>query len=98
MIHSFAPDTHHCSGPDEAQVARAKALTDDLLIVVRQEHAKVKVIVQQQQMELHHAQAQFAAYSVLGVCIIHSFRLALKSPFKSTTRSTRFLGLRLCLR
>jgi hypothetical protein len=59
-------DTLH-SGPEEAQVARAKVLTDDLLIVVRQEHAKVKVIVQQQQMELHQAQAQFAAYSVLGV-------------------------------
>ncbi|KAF5383022.1 hypothetical protein D9615_005082 [Tricholomella constricta] len=56
----------HITGPEEAQVARAKVLTDDLLLVVRQEHAKVMVIVQQQQMELHHAQAQYAAYSQMG--------------------------------
>ncbi|KAG5637122.1 hypothetical protein H0H81_005715 [Sphagnurus paluster] len=54
------------SGPEEGQVARAKVLTDDLLLVVRQEHAKVNVLVQQQQMELHHAQAQYAAYSAMG--------------------------------
>ncbi|TFK41531.1 hypothetical protein BDQ12DRAFT_733052 [Crucibulum laeve] len=54
----------HITGPEEGQVARAKALTDDLLLVVRQEHAKVAVQVQQQQMELHQAQAQFAAYSM----------------------------------
>ncbi|KAF8067716.1 hypothetical protein FPV67DRAFT_1416494 [Lyophyllum atratum] len=54
----------HITGPEEAQVARAKVLTDDLLLVVRQEHAKVAVVVQQQQMELHHAQAQYAAYSM----------------------------------
>lgn len=47
-------------------------LTDDLLEVVRQEHAKVKVLVQQQQMELHHAQAQYAAYSAMGVSILRS--------------------------
>ncbi|TFY80178.1 hypothetical protein EWM64_g3830, partial [Hericium alpestre] len=50
-------------GPDEGQVARAKVLTEDLLEVVRNEHAKVKVVVHQQQMELHQAQAQYAAYS-----------------------------------
>ncbi|KAF9456326.1 hypothetical protein BDZ94DRAFT_1177953 [Collybia nuda] len=62
----------HITGPEEAQVARAKVLTDDLLVVVRQEHAKVKVLVQQQQMELHHAQAQYAAYSAMGVCSCRS--------------------------
>ena len=30
---------------------RAKALTEDLLVVVREEHAKVKAILAQQQME-----------------------------------------------
>ncbi|KAF9480976.1 hypothetical protein BDN70DRAFT_876994 [Pholiota conissans] len=53
----------HITGPEEGQVARAKVLTEDLLLVVRQEHAKVQVLVQQQQMELHQAQAQYAAYS-----------------------------------
>ncbi|KAF5318677.1 hypothetical protein D9619_010918 [Psilocybe cf. subviscida] len=56
----------HITGPDEGQVARAKLLTEDLLLVVRQEHAKVQVLVQQQQMELHHAQAQYAAYGTMG--------------------------------
>ncbi|PPQ89270.1 hypothetical protein CVT25_001354 [Psilocybe cyanescens] len=56
----------HITGPDEGQVARAKVLTEDLLLVVRQEHAKVQVLVQQQQMELHQAQAQYAAYSAMG--------------------------------
>ncbi|GLB39051.1 putative K homology RNA-binding domain containing protein [Lyophyllum shimeji] len=56
----------HITGPEEGQVARAKVLTEDLLLVVRQEHAKVQTIVQQQQMELHRAQAQYAAYSALG--------------------------------
>lgn len=51
------------SGPDEGQVARAKVLTDDLLEVVRSEHAKMQLIVQQQQMELHQAQMQYAAYA-----------------------------------
>ena len=55
------------SGPEEGQVARAKVLTDDLLVVVRQEHAKVQAQLQQQQMELHQAQAQYAAYSAMGV-------------------------------
>jgi len=58
----------HISGPDEQQVARAKALTEDLLEVVRAEHAKVKTVVHQQQMELHQAQLQYAAYSAY-VCI-----------------------------
>lgn len=49
-------------------MARAKVLTEDLLLVVRQEHAKVATIVQQQQMELHQAQAQYAAYSAMAVC------------------------------
>ncbi|THH15244.1 hypothetical protein EW146_g5203 [Bondarzewia mesenterica] len=56
----------HITGPDDGQVARAKVLTEDLLEVVRSEHAKVKVIVQQQQMELHQAQAQYAAYSAFA--------------------------------
>ncbi|KAH9926778.1 uncharacterized protein B0H18DRAFT_954660 [Fomitopsis serialis] len=53
----------HVTGPDEGQVQRAKVLTEDLLEVVREEHAKVKTVVQQQQMELHQAQLQYAAYS-----------------------------------
>lgn len=61
------------SGPDEGQVQRAKVLTEDLLEVVRQEHAKVKTVVQQQQMELHQAQIQYAAYSAYAVCMLHSF-------------------------
>ncbi|KAH9939843.1 eukaryotic type KH-domain type I [Amylocystis lapponica] len=63
----------HVTGPDEGQVARAKVLTEDLLEVVRGEHAKVKAIVQQQQMELHQAQIQYAAYSAYAVCMLHSF-------------------------
>lgn len=55
------------SGPDEGQVARAKVLTEDLLLVVRQEHAKMQTVLQQQQMELHQAQAQYAAYSAMSV-------------------------------
>lgn len=53
----------HITGPDEGQVSRAKVLTEDLLEVVRSEHAKMAVLVQQQQMELHQAQMQYAAYS-----------------------------------
>ncbi|KAI0747010.1 hypothetical protein C8Q80DRAFT_1178811 [Daedaleopsis nitida] len=56
----------HVTGPDEQQVQRAKALTEDLLEVVREEHAKVKVMLQQQQMELHQAQVQYAAYNTYG--------------------------------
>ncbi|KAJ8463921.1 hypothetical protein ONZ45_g17416 [Pleurotus djamor] len=53
----------HITGPDEGQVARAKVLTEDLLQVVRAEHAKTAAIVSQQQMELHQAQAQYAQYT-----------------------------------
>ncbi|KAG5637851.1 hypothetical protein H0H81_002988 [Sphagnurus paluster] len=56
----------HITGPEEGQVARAKVLTEDLLIVVRSEHAKMQAIVHQQQMELHQAQAQYAAYSAMA--------------------------------
>ncbi|KAL0574025.1 hypothetical protein V5O48_001172 [Marasmius crinis-equi] len=55
----------HITGPEEGQVARAKVLTEDLLLVVRSEHAKMATVVQQQQMELHQAQAQYAAYSAM---------------------------------
>ncbi|GJJ10534.1 hypothetical protein Clacol_004761 [Clathrus columnatus] len=50
----------HITGPDELQLARAKNLTEDLLEVVRVEHAKAKVLMQQQQLELHQAQMQYA--------------------------------------
>ncbi|KAF9071569.1 hypothetical protein BDP27DRAFT_1218957 [Rhodocollybia butyracea] len=53
----------HITGPEESQVARAKVLTDDLLLVVRAEHAKMQAVVQAQQMELHQAQQQYAAYA-----------------------------------
>jgi hypothetical protein len=59
------------SGPEEGQVARAKALTDDLLEVVRGEYAKVKTMLHQQQMELHQAQMQYASYGMMGVRIIN---------------------------
>ncbi|KAI0073633.1 hypothetical protein K474DRAFT_1603013 [Panus rudis PR-1116 ss-1] len=61
----------HVTGPDETMVARAKALTEDLLEVVRAEHAKMKLLLEQQQMELHQAQLQYAAYSAYAVCITH---------------------------
>lgn len=66
------------SGPEEGQVARAKALTDDLLEVVRGEYAKVKAIVHQQQMELHQAQMQYASYGMMGVCAFSIWR---SSPY-----------------
>lgn len=53
-------------GPDEGQVEKAKVLTEDLLLVVRQEHAKMQCFLNQQQMELHQAQAQYAAYSAMA--------------------------------
>ncbi|KAI0317328.1 hypothetical protein OF83DRAFT_1058867, partial [Amylostereum chailletii] len=62
----------HITGPEEGQVARAKVLTEDLLEVVRQEHAKVATMLQRQQMELHQAQIQYAAYSAMAVCMLHS--------------------------
>jgi hypothetical protein len=55
------------SGPDEGQVARAKELTEDLLLVVRQEHAKSRQAMMEQQMQLQQAQAQYAAYSAYNV-------------------------------
>ncbi|TFK71439.1 hypothetical protein BDN72DRAFT_458864 [Pluteus cervinus] len=57
----------HITGPDEGQVARAKVLTEDLLSVVRVEHAKMATVLHQQQMELHQAQAQYAAYNAMAV-------------------------------
>ncbi len=54
------------SGPEEGQVQRAKVLTEDLLLVVREEHAKMVAFLQHQQMELHQAQAQYAAYSAIA--------------------------------
>ena len=42
-------------------------LTEDLLQVVRSEHAKMQTVLHQQQMELHQAQAQYAAYSAMAV-------------------------------
>jgi len=56
----------HITGPEEGQVARAKALTDDLLEVVRGEYAKVKAMLHQQQMELHQAQMQYASYGMMA--------------------------------
>ena len=52
---------------------RAKVLTEDLLEVVQAEHAKVKTMLAQQQMELHQAQVQYAAYSAYAVCTDSSF-------------------------
>ncbi|KAG2364660.1 hypothetical protein BDR07DRAFT_1354774 [Suillus spraguei] len=56
----------HITGPDENQVARAKVLTEDLLEVVRSEHAKAQSAMMQQQMELHQAQMQFSQYPMGG--------------------------------
>ncbi|KAH7890973.1 hypothetical protein F5I97DRAFT_1840394 [Phlebopus sp. FC_14] len=56
----------HITGPDEGQVARAKVLTEDLLEVVRTEHAKAQAALLQQQMELHQAQMQYAQYSTMA--------------------------------
>lgn len=67
---------YYSSGPDELQLARAKNLTEDLLEVVRSEHAKSRSLLQQQQLELHQAQMQYAAYSTYGVSqshVIHNF-------------------------
>ncbi|KAH7921209.1 eukaryotic type KH-domain (KH-domain type I) [Leucogyrophana mollusca] len=56
----------HITGPEEGQVARAKVLTEDLLEVVRAEHAKAQSVATQQQMELHQAQMQYAQYSAMA--------------------------------
>lgn len=65
----------HYRSPEEGQVARAKVLTEDLLQVVRSEHAKMQTILHQQQMELHQAQAQYAAYSAMAVGSFFFFHL-----------------------
>ncbi|KAF7289497.1 KH-domain-containing protein [Mycena chlorophos] len=56
----------HITGPEEQQVARAKVLTEDLLSVVRSEHAKVAMALQHEQMELRNAQMQYAHYGALA--------------------------------
>ncbi|KAG9003091.1 hypothetical protein FRB90_011245 [Tulasnella sp. 427] len=55
----------HITGPEEHQIDRAKILTDDLLEVVRAEHAKAKAALYQQQMGLHQAQ-MYGAYGAYG--------------------------------
>ena len=72
---------------------RAKVLTEDLLEVVRQEHAKVKAILAQQQMELHQAQVQYAAYSAYSVCILHSCSSSSVSSRTSQSHLQLNLGL-----
>ncbi len=66
---NYPPLIFFSSGPEEGQVARAKVLTEDLLLVVRQEHTKMQTVIHHQQMELHQAQAQYAAYSAMAVGI-----------------------------
>ncbi|KAF7317881.1 KH-domain-containing protein [Mycena kentingensis (nom. inval.)] len=56
----------HITGPEDQQVARAKVLTEDLLSVVRSEHAKVAMSLQHEQMELRNAQMQYAHYGALA--------------------------------
>ncbi|RXW11227.1 hypothetical protein EST38_g14629, partial [Candolleomyces aberdarensis] len=53
----------HVTSPDEGQVARAKVLTEDLLLIVRSEHAKQLARIQAEQAALHAAQMQYAGYS-----------------------------------
>lgn len=65
----------HITGPDESQVQRAKVLAEDLLLVVREEHAKMQTALQHQQMELHQAQAQYAAYSAMAAVGVFTFCL-----------------------
>lgn len=88
-------------GPDEGQIARAKVLAEDLLLVVRQEHAKAATAAQQQQMELHHAQQQYAAYSMgvrsrflsLSLCywkaLTGTTGLRSSSAFRSSSSSSK---------
>ena len=68
------------SGPEEGPIARAKVLTDDLLEVVRSEHAKMQAVLLQQQMELHQAQAQYAAYSAMAVSVLLYFPFCRREP------------------
>jgi hypothetical protein len=84
MLHSLTSSAHlniFTSGPEESQVQRAKVLTEDLLLVVRQEHAKMQTFLQHQQMELHQAQAQYAAYSAMA---------AVRIPFQRKMLSLHF--------
>jgi hypothetical protein len=63
------------------------------LEVVRAEHAKVKAVVHQQQMELHQAQLQYAAYSAY-VCItllIQSSSFPVRLFFRRSGLSNSFL-------
>ncbi|KAI0702063.1 hypothetical protein C8T65DRAFT_787708 [Cerioporus squamosus] len=94
----------HVTGPDEQQVQRAKALTEDLLEVVRAEHAKVKAMLAHQQMELHQAQVQYAAYNAYGVCMLRSFSssscqspMADKLPLPDPGLYTSIVGSLTCL-
>ena len=61
----------HIAGPDEHQVERAKILTDDLLEVVRQEHAKARQAMYVQQMEMQQAQMHYATYGTYAVRSAH---------------------------
>ena len=79
LIQLYSDILDICSGPDEGQVARAKALTEYLLEVVRAEHAKARTALQQQQMELHQAQAAYAAYSAN-----YSVSIPYNSPLNTT--------------
>ena len=72
---------------------RAKALTEDLLVVVREEHAKVKAILAQQQMELHQAQVQYAAYNAYGVCMLRSYSYLLRASLIWHTSCLRLISV-----
>ncbi|KAG8904365.1 hypothetical protein FRB99_001866 [Tulasnella sp. 403] len=52
----------HITGPIQTDVDLAKLMTEDLLEVVRAEHAKARAVLHQQQMELHQAQMPYAMY------------------------------------
>lgn len=73
----------HITGPDEQQLERAKILTEDLLEVVRAEHAKARQALYQQQMELHQAQmAQYGGYAGYQVSVPLLLLLVAKGPHK----------------
>lgn len=94
LIEQLVSHSHRCiSGPDEQQIQRAKALTEDLLEVVRGEHDKMKALLQQQQMELHQAQVQYAAYSAYGVCMLHSCLSLLRASLTWHTSCLYDFGL-----
>lgn len=79
-------------GPDDGQVARGKALAEDLLEVVRAEHGKVIQWLQHQQMELHQAQVQYAAYSAMAVCIALLMSSSSGPPLAARTLSAAPMG------